>query len=157
MPPPTPSPSMSSASPPSTDPRRRRVRGVSLLEALAATAFLGVALLAFAANSVSLTRSAKTADSTSAAHALAQQELERLRSMPLGAAQLVPGPYADADNPLTAVGDTDGIFTRTWTVSANDVPSWGLKTVTVTVQWTDPTATHTTRVAAYVRCANIPC
>lgn len=141
--------------------RRRAGRaheaGVSLLEALAATAFLGVALLAFAANSVSLTRSAKTADSTSAAHALAQEQLERLRSMPLGAAGLAPGTYTDAANPLTADGLADGIFTRTWTVSANNSPTWGLKTVTVTVAWTDPTATHSTRVAAFVRCATIPC
>jgi Tfp pilus assembly protein PilV len=132
-------------------------RGVSLLEALAATAFLGVALLGFAANSVSLTRSAKTADSTSAAHALAQEQLERLRSMPLGAAGLVPGAYTDASNPLTADGLAGGTFERSWVVSANDTPTWGLKTVTVTVQWTDPTATHATRLAAFVRCSNIPC
>jgi len=159
MPPHIRSRSMSSATPRST--RRSAVRarqaGVSLLEALAATAFLGVALLAFAANSISLTRSAKTADSTSAAHALAQEQLERLRSMPLGAAGLAPGAYTDAGNPLTADGLAGGIFSRTWTVSANNTPTWGLKTVTVAVAWTDPSATHTTRVAAFVRCATIPC
>jgi Tfp pilus assembly protein PilV len=148
---------MSSATLPSTDPRRRAQRGISLLEALAATGFLGIALLGFAANSISLTRSAKTADSTSAAHALAQQELERLRSMPLGAAALIPGTYQDANNPLTADGLAGGTFERAWVVSGNDVPTWGLKTVTVTVQWTDPTATHATRIAAYVRCSTIPC
>jgi Tfp pilus assembly protein PilV len=149
---------MCSATRRSTDPTRRRAeRGVSLLEALAATAFLGVALLGFAANSISLTRSAKTADSTSAAHALAQQELERLRSMPLGAAALAPGAYQDATNPLTADGLAGGTFERSWVVSANDVPTWGLKTVTVTVQWTDRSGDHATSLAAYTRCTTIPC
>jgi Tfp pilus assembly protein PilV len=134
---------------------RRRTRGLSLLEALAATAFLGVALLAFANNSVSLTRTAKGADSTAAAHALAQQKLEQLRSLPLGSASLNPGTYSDATT-LGADGTNGGQYTRSWTVSANNTPSFGLRTVTVRVSWTDY-RTHTTTVAAYVRCSVIPC
>ena len=127
-----------------------------MVEALAATAFVAIGVMGFAANSVSLTRSGKTADSTSAAHALAQQTLEQLRSTPLGAAQVNPSNYADAANPLKADGTVGGPFTRTWTVSVNDVPAWGLRTVTVTVAWTDSKA-HSTTLAAYVRCSNIPC
>src|SRR3990172_11585534 len=96
---------------------RRRSRGISLLEALATIGFMGVALLGFAANSISLTRSAKTADNTAAAHALAQEHLETLRSLPLGAAELTPGNYSDPSNPLRADGTAGGIFTRTWVVS----------------------------------------
>jgi len=70
---------------------RRAAGGFSLLEAVAATAFLAVALMAFAANTIWLTHDEKTADSTSAAHALAQQKLEQLRSTPLGAAAVAPG------------------------------------------------------------------
>jgi len=129
---------------------------MSLLEALAATAFLGVALLAFANNSVSVTRTAKGADDTSAAHALAQQKLEQLRSLPLGSASVSPGSYVDAVNPMQADGTAGGLFTRRWTVSANNVPTFGLRTVTVTVTWNDYRR-HTTAVAAYVRCSVIPC
>ena len=136
--------------------RRRGTRGISLLEALAATAFLGVALLAFANNSISVTRTAKAADDTSAAHALAQQKLEQLRSLPLGSATLNPGSYTDAVTPMHADGTAGGFFRRAWTVSANNVPTFGLRTVTVTVTWTD-SRTHSTRVAAYVRCSVIPC
>ena len=146
---------MHSARPRSAD--RRRSRGISLLEALVATSFLGIALMAFGQNSVSLTRSAKAADMTSAAHALAQHQIERLRSMPLGAAGLTPGAYADGGNPLRADGSAGGgKYNRTWTVSANDVPTWGLKTVTVRVCWA-PYGNHCTSVAAYVRCSNVPC
>jgi Tfp pilus assembly protein PilV len=127
-----------------------------MLEALAATAFLAIALMAFAANTVSLTRNEKTADSTSAAHALAQQKLEQLRSTPLGAPEVNPGNYFDPANPLKADGTTGGTFSRTWSVSANDTPSWGLRSVTVTVTWTD-SKSHTTRLAAFVRCSTIPC
>ena len=93
----------------------------------------------------------------SAAHALAQHQIERLRSMPLGAAGLTPGAYADGGNPLRADGSAGGgKYNRTWTVSANDVPTWGLKTVTVRVCWAHY-GNHCTSVAAYVRCSNVPC
>jgi Tfp pilus assembly protein PilV len=135
---------------------RRRSRGISLLEALATIAFMGVALLGFAANSISLTRSAKTADNTATAHALGQEQLETLRSFPLGAAELTPGNYSDPSNPLRADGTAGGHFNRTWVVSANNTPTWGMKTVTVTVSWRDY-RNHSTRIAGYVRCSTIPC
>src|SRR3989442_10178570 len=117
---------------------KRAARGFSLLEAVAATAFLAVALMAFAANTIWLTRTEKSADSTSAAHALAQQKLEQLRSLPLGAAQLAAGNYNDDGNPLKADGTNGGIFTRPWTVSGANTPSLALRTVTVQVTWRDP-------------------
>jgi hypothetical protein len=119
-------------------------------------ALLSVALMGLAGNAVSLTRTAKGADSTSAATALALQKLEQLRSMPLGAAGLASGQYYDPANPMTADGQAGGLFSRSWQVSAKDTPGFGLKTVTVTVAWTD-SKPRTTRVAAYVRCATIPC
>jgi Tfp pilus assembly protein PilV len=126
-----------------------------LLEALAATSFLAVGLLGLAASTVTVTRSTKTADGLAAANALAVQKLEQLRSMPLGAAQLASGQYSDGV-PLRADGTAGGVYTRGWTVSANNTPTFGLKTVTVTVSWQD-SRPHATQVAAYVRCSAIPC
>ncbi len=119
-------------------------------------ALIGIAVGGFAVNSVSLTRIDKTADSVTAATALAQQQLEALRALPLGAAQLAPGVYIDPANPLRADGTGGGVFQRSWTVSGNDTPRAGLRTVSVLVSWTD-SRPHTTRVAAYVRCSTIPC
>ena len=142
---------------PSADRRRRaRSRGFSLLDALAGLTFIAVSLLGLSAASVSLTRNAKGADSTSAGTALAQQKLEQLRSMPLGATELKPGIYYDPANRLKADGTSGGIFDRSWTVSLNDTPRVGLRTVTVTVAWTD-SRSHSTQVASYVRCSTIPC
>ena len=148
---------MCSAKPRSADSRRRaRARGFSLLDALAGLSFIAASLLGLSAASVSLTRNAKGADSTSAATALAQQKLEQLRSMPLNATQLDPGIYYDAGNKLKADGTSGGIFDRSWLVSLKDTPRPGLKTVTVTVAWTD-SRSHSTQVASFVRCNAVPC
>ena len=135
---------------------RRAERGTSLIEALAATGFISVALLGLAANTVNTTRTTKTADGVAAANALAIQKLEQLRSMPLGASQLASGQYYDSANPLKADGNAGGVYSRSWTVSQHDFPRYGLKTVTVTISWHD-SRSHTTQVAAYVRCSAIPC
>src|SRR5436309_713145 len=132
-------------------PRRRRARGFSLLDALAGLTFISASLLGLSAASISLTRNSKGADSTSAATALAQ-----LRSMPLLATELNPGIYYDPGNRLKADGTTGGTFDRSWTVSQKDIPRPGLKTVIVTVAWTD-SRSHQTRVASYVRCNAVPC
>src|SRR5262245_27102890 len=126
--------------------RRRSTQGLSLLEALAAIGLVSAGLLAFTANAVTLTRGAKTADNVGAATALALQKLEQLRSMPLGAAQLTSGQYYDPANNMKADGTMGGIYNRSWQVSLKDTPTWGLKTVTVTVAWTD-SKSHNTKVA----------
>jgi hypothetical protein len=118
--------------------------------------FTAVVLLGFAANTIYVARAGKVSGNTAAATALAQQELERLRSLPLGAPGLLPGDYEDDDNPLTADGAPGGVFERTWAVSARDVPEAGLKTVTVTVAWNDYRE-HQTSVSSYVRCSAVPC
>jgi Tfp pilus assembly protein PilV len=134
--------------------RRLETAAFSLLESLVATVFLSVALLGLASSAISLTRNEKGADSTSAAHGLVTQKLEQLRSLPLDA--IAPGNFTDAANPLRADGATGGTFTRAWNVSANNTPTNGLRTVTVTVTWSD-SRSHTTSAAAYVRCGNNPC
>jgi hypothetical protein len=127
-----------------------------MIEALGATSLVCGALLGLAMGAINVSRTAKTADSTAAATALATEKLEQLRSMPLDAAAFVPGIYYDPANPLTADGVMGGIYRRRWQVSAKDTPSFGVKTVTVTVSWRD-TKDHATSVAAYVRCSTVPC
>src|SRR5437870_2346463 len=106
---------------------RRDARGSSILEALATMVVIGIAVGGFAVNSVSLTRLNKTAGSATAATALAQQKLEELRSMPLGAAALATGVYDDPANPMRPDGSTGGVFSRRWTVSPSDTPRSGLQ------------------------------
>ncbi len=130
---------------------------MSAVEALAAIAFLGIGLGALAVNSVAGTRRAKNTDMTAAAHGLAQQKLEQMRSMPLGSSQHTAGQYYDPANNLKADGTGGGQYNRSWQVSTKDTPRFGVRTVTVTVSWTETSTTHTTKMAAYVRCPTIPC
>ena len=134
----------------------RRTAGTSLLEALAALGVTGVAILGLVSSTVFLARVNKTSGGVAAATALAQQKLEQLRSMPLDAAALAPGQYADPAGAMNADGSAGGPFNRSWVVSARNTPRAGLKTVTVSVAWTD-SRPHTTALAAYVRCSTIPC
>src|SRR5262245_39621603 len=133
---------------------RRSNSGFSLLDAVAATGLLGVALLGLSAGPLTLARNARMADGVAVATALAQHEIERLRNLPLGAAELSPGTTEDPAGPLTADGAPGGIFHRTTTVSQPDVPRPGLMTLTVEVRWTD-TRAHRVALAAYARCASI--
>ena len=138
------------------DAQHKGQAGFSMVEALAAATLLATAMMALNMTSISLARGTKTADSFSAATALATEQLEIIRAMPLGSPGHNPGSYSSAGNPLTADGQAGGKFTRTWTVSAKDTPSIGLKTVIVTVAWSDSTP-HTMKLAGYVRCTTVPC
>lgn len=102
-----------------------------------------------------MTRASKSADGSGTAIALAQKKIEQLRSMPLGATALTPGSYQDGTS-LAADGRVGGPYQRSWVVSGRDLPRYGLKTVTVTVAWTDAQS-HAVQLAAYVRCSTVPC
>ncbi len=136
--------------------RRRRARGLGLIEILVSIGIAAVVLLGFAANTIAVARAHSVSRNAAVATALAQQQIEALRSLPLDAPGLTPGTYTDAANPLAADGGPDGSFSRSWTVSAANTPALGLKTVTVTVSWTDYTP-HQAAIAAYVRCSTVPC
>ena len=137
-------------------PSNKRTAGTSLLEALGALGVMGVAMLGLVTSTVFLSRANKSSGSIAAATALAQQKLEQLRSMPLGAAGLGAGQYSDPAGAMNADGSPGGPFSRSWVVSAGNTPRAGLKTVTVSVAWRD-SRSHTTALAAYVRCSTIPC
>jgi hypothetical protein len=135
---------------------RRSSSGFSLLDAVAATGLLGVALLGLSAGPLTIVRNARMADSVSVATALAQQEIERLRNLPIGAPELSPGTVENPGNLLTAAGTPGGGFRRNYTVSGEDIPRPGLVTVTVDVRWADERP-HLVTLAAVVRCPSIPC
>jgi Tfp pilus assembly protein PilV len=135
---------------------RRRGRGFGLVEVIVTVGFASIVLLGFAASTIAVARNSAGSRNAAAATALAQQQIEALRVLPLDAAGVTPGNYVDAGNPMQANGDPNGIFERTWTVSAPDTPAMGLKTITVNVAWTDYGA-HQTSVGAYVRCSTVPC
>lgn len=116
---------------------------------------MSAGVLGLSASAIELSRTAKWADMAAAATALSTERLELLRSMPLGSAGHTTGSYTAGS--MQANGTATGPFTVSWVVSANDVPSWGLKTVTVTTSWTQYDSARSVQTGALVRCSTTPC
>jgi Tfp pilus assembly protein PilV len=135
--------------------KRRNQRGLSLIEALVTIGIMSVGVLGLSASSIELGRTAKWADMSSAATALANERLELIRSQPLGSGQHTPGNYSAGS--MQANGTANGPYTVSWVVSANDSPTWGVRTVTVTTQWTQYNKNRQVQVGALVRCSKTPC
>jgi Tfp pilus assembly protein PilV len=114
-----------------------RRRGFSLLDVLIGMTVLAVALgsaLALAGNNARLV---SLNQNTAAASLLAQNKLEELRN----------ATYASIDSgsdagTLNAQGDPDGIYSRSWTVT-NNSPMANMKTIVVTVSWSQGGQTRT--------------
>ena len=102
-------------------------RGFTLLEVLIVifllvTAFVGViSTTGVIINSNSLSKTMTTATT------LAKGKMEQLKYTGYNS---VPG------------NDTDSIYTRTWTVTADGSPAAGMKTIVVTVRWIWQSAWH---------------
>lgn len=121
-----------------------------------ATSLLGIGLLGLSASSLMVTRSAKGADSSSAATSLVTKQLEAVRSMPLDANPgHRPGTYNVGS--YYPNGNQGGPMTLVYNVSGLDIPRMGLKTVKVTATWVDAKGTHSLVQAGFIRCSTIPC
>ena len=135
--------------------KRKNQRGVSLIEALVTMGIMSVGVLGMSASAIELSRTAKWADMSSAATARATEQLELVRSMPLGSPGDATGSYSAGT--MQASGAANGPYTVAWVVSAKDTPWNGLKTVTVTTSWTQYNKARTVRMGALVRCTTTPC
>jgi len=101
-------------------------KGFSLIEVLVAVTILAIGLLGLAGLQVTAIRGNSVAIHRSQASALVADKIETFQNTP----------YASIAEGVTTENGLDGIFTRTSQVQ-KDVPVNDLKTVTVTVTWTD--------------------
>ena len=120
-----------------------------------AATLLSIGLLGMSKSTLELSRTAKWGDMAAAATGLANEQLEVVRSMPLGSGGQNPGTYNGGAK--YANGTPGGPYAVSWVVSANNTPSWGLKTVTVTTSWNQYGTTRFVRVASLIRCTKTPC
>jgi type IV pilus assembly protein PilV len=149
--------------------------GLTLIEVLIALTILSLGLLGVALMQVSSISGNTFSREMGVATTLAQDLIEKLRTMEYSdtntdtaliagnhptaddvAANLAPAVFGDANNIIderglwparaTALGTTAGplIYTRTWTVTDNS-PATDMKSISVTVSWTEKGATPTTR------------
>jgi Tfp pilus assembly protein PilV len=130
--------------------RLRSQAGSSLLEVLSATALFSVVAVGLTSSTVFNTKLSTNSRTIAAATTLLQNKVEQIRST-VPVANTVPpeltvGTHSDPNNPITALGATNGTFTRSWVVRT--VPQYfngsvvgarpGIVQVAVTVSWTTP-------------------
>jgi len=117
--------------------------GFTLIEVLISLVILSVSLLAMAGLMATTTKNTSSGGRLTEAATFAQDRLEQFRvmkSVPVG-----PGPQVPPDPPdlKTWTGPTGITYTRNWNV----VQTGNLKTVTITVNWTDQTNHSVTLVS----------
>ena len=109
--------------------KRRRERGVSLLEVLAAMALFALVSSGIAALATqSMVRTGQNRHATAAA-LLAQREMERIRALPYASVAASGG-----SSSATVNGQTFTIAT----VIQTDTPALNMSQITATVSWTGP-------------------
>jgi type IV pilus modification protein PilV len=124
--------------------------GFSLIEVLIATVVIGIGFLAAASmQGMSVGGNSKSQLMTAAVY-LAEDKIEELRSLDYLDIRSADDPEENLDE--HGVSASNGLFDRTWTVT-HDSPGVLMKTVDVTVTWSERGVDHnltiTTVVASY--------
>ena len=135
--------------------------GFTVIEVLAALTLFAIVSAGLVAASVSAVRYNRTSGNYSAATALAQDLMERVRGLnPANTPSAwpnvaTPGTYTDPNSPINALAQPNwashaiGIFTRRLIVTA-DSPMAGINTVQVQVSWSDAGVTRSVQLWSYV-------
>ena len=105
--------------------------GFSLIEVLIAIIILSISLLALASLMATTTRNTSFGGHLTEAATFAQDQLERLRTFSWGDPNLSNGAHNN-----TITGSSGIPYDRNWTVVTNG----NIKTVTITLNWTDQIA-----------------
>lgn len=120
--------------------RMRTQHGLTMLEVMVAITLFLVIAAGLASTTIGSIRANATSKDLTAAAALVHDKIEQFRALDpaVNPADLTAGFHSDPLNPLNALGQTGGIFHRSWAVAANS-PTFGVSQVAVTVTWRDPT------------------
>ena len=108
--------------------------GFTLIEVLITLAIFSIGILAVASMQLSSTKNNTTSNIMTQATMLARAQIEQLKNDDIASsADLTIGNHTDPNNPIDESGNTGGIFTRTWRVSAGPVAT--SREVEVSVNW----------------------
>jgi prepilin-type N-terminal cleavage/methylation domain-containing protein len=122
----------------------RSSQGFSAVELMVGITVLGILMLGFMAVFPLAGRSVSKGEDLSIASGLAQDQLERLKSLPAGEPDLVAGDHDSVDNPIR------GRFNLSWTVT-DDTPLPGMKMIDMTVSYLDGGRNRNVRYSTYFR------
>jgi prepilin-type N-terminal cleavage/methylation domain-containing protein len=108
-------------------------QGFSLVEFMVATVILTFGLLALINLQLTSIRGNSESKEMTRAIFLAEKKLEELKNTSYNS--LIIGTTQDTNNPMNGLGQSGGIFSRSWTVQ-NYLVSNFMKQITVNVAWT---------------------
>ncbi len=117
--------------------------GFTVVELIVGITILGILMLGFLSVFPLGMRTVQKSEMLSCATGLAQDELERLKTLPTAHADLIAGNHAHPGNPLR------GVYTLTWTV-ADNAPLTEMKTVNVAVNYSDQGIARTVQFRTYL-------
>ena len=121
---------------------RTHEEGFTLLEAMVSLAIFGVGTIALLSLAPRATQFTSRGQQVSKAAALAQAKVEDLLALPSNDANLDAGTHDDAANPI------DGVYSRQWTVTA-DNPIQGMSRVVVRVTFPTTSPDSVSQVVTY--------
>ncbi|NNE44600.1 MAG: prepilin-type N-terminal cleavage/methylation domain-containing protein [Gemmatimonadetes bacterium] len=117
--------------------------GFSLIELMVSITMMGMLMLGFMSVFPLGLRTVMKGERMTVATSIGQDELERLKTLPDTDADLAAGAHVDPANPI------QGVFSRVWTVT-DDAPMAGLKTVVMTVTYTENGLPRTITLTTYL-------
>jgi type IV pilus assembly protein PilV len=123
----------------------KKSHGFTLVEVLVALTILIIGILGTLMLEVSSMKGNTSSRNMQAAIVLAEDFLEQTRNTSYTSIILNNGNHTNSElgttNPIDVQGNGGGIYSRTWSV-VNDAPLINLKTITVTVGWTNKLVSH---------------
>jgi Tfp pilus assembly protein PilV len=122
---------------------RSRDAGFSAVELMISIVFFGILMLGFLAVFPLGTRTVQKGERMTVASSLAQDELERLKTVLATDPDLVAGAHADPANPI------NGAYNRTWTVT-DDTPLPDMKRVDMQVSFSDNGIQRNIQMSTYL-------
>jgi len=117
--------------------------GFTMIEVMIALLLTAIAMIGIIALYMTETRASGFTRHTAEATALAEDKVERLRTIASGT--LTPGVTAgDPESNINERGVAGGIYTRSWT----ETPTANYDVIAVTVSWSDDNVAHSVTVNA---------
>jgi Tfp pilus assembly protein PilV len=114
----------------------RDSRGTTLIEVMMASMIFLVGMLALLGMQMVAMHSNKFGLENSEATALVSDQIEKLWAENMDSGLLTAGAHNDPNNPVDALGNAGGKYTRQWTVTSDTADSNSF-TIAVTVTWYD--------------------
>ena len=121
--------------------RARSQHGGTFIEVLAAVAVFAVVVVGLSPTLLNTRRVADLSKNQSVATTLAEDKIEQIRTLSTVT--------SSSDGPLNADGTSGGIFSRSWTVTANS-PTAGISRLEVVVSWRDRPSASSVRLVTLV-------